>query len=144
MNNYLEQWKKVASCNTPIVDLLHTLDGNNKTLLDMGCGSGILSDIALERGFKVTSVDIGNTPYKNNLKVDTKLLKGYWDFIISSGFPPGQLPTEVSCKYFIHTTSRKDFENLYDGDLFFFDNTYIRTNITPLPSWRTLTNKTVI
>ena len=144
MSNYLEQWRTVAPCNTPIIELLHTLEGRGKTLLDLGCGKGVLSELAIERGFKVTSVDIGNTPYEKNLKIDAKSLKGYWDYVIASGFPPKQLPTKVSSEYFIYTTTRKDFEKLYDGELYMFGGTHIRTNITPLPMWRLPNNKTII
>ena len=52
----------------------------------------------LEKGFDVTSVDNGNTPYEKNIKMDLKKLNGYWDYIIAGGCPPSQLPKKVKCK----------------------------------------------
>ncbi len=138
--NWEEQWQKVSKSNQPIIDLLTNLNGQSKSLLDLGSGKGVLSELAIERGFKVTSIDNGNTPYKNNTKIDAKDLEGSWDYIIASGFPPGQLPKKVKCKKFIYTTSRNDFEKLYDGDLYIFNNIYIRTNIKPLKNWKKINN----
>ena len=138
--SWKEQWKRVSKCNSPISTLLKELDGKGKTLLDLGCGKGVLSELAIERGFKVTSIDNGNTPYENNIKMDAKLLDGSWDYVIAAGYPPGQLPTKVAANYFIYTTTRKDFEKLYDGDLYIFNNIYIRTNIKPLKNWKKTNN----
>ena len=82
MSDWKEQWRKVSKSNQPILEFLNTLDGKNKSLLDLGCGKGVLSELAIERGFEVTSVDNGNTPYKNNTKLDTKDLEGEWDYIV--------------------------------------------------------------
>ena len=72
--------RKVSKSNQPILEFLNTLD-KNKSLLDL--------DVVKEfhpnchrRGF-VTSVDNGNTPYKNNTKLDTKDLEGEWDYIVT-------------------------------------------------------------
>ena len=138
--SWKEQWKRVSKCNSPISNLLKELDGKGKTLLDLGCGKGVLSELAIERGFKVTSIDNGNTPYENNIKMDAKLLDGSWDYVIAAGYPPGQLPTKVAANYIIYTTTRKDFEKLYDGDLYIFNNIYIRTNIKPLKNWKKINN----
>ena len=138
--SWKEQWKRVSKCNSPISNLLKELDGKGKTLLDLGCGKGVLSELAIERGFKVTSIDNGNTPYENNIKMDAKLLDGSWDYVIAAGYPPSQLPTKVAANYFIYTTTRKDFEKLYDGDLYIFNNIYIRTNIKPLKNWKKVNN----
>jgi len=135
-----EQWKQVSKCNNPIIELLNNLDGENKSLLDLGCGKGVLSELAIERGFKVTSVDSGNTPYKKNIKLDAKRLEGYWDYIIAAGFPPGQLPKKVKCEKFIYTTLRNSFQEHYEGDLYIFNNIYIRTNIIPLKNWKKINN----
>ena len=67
--NWEEQWKKVSKSNEPILELLNNLNGENKSLLDLGSGKGILSEIAIKKGFKVTSIDNGNTPYEKNIKL---------------------------------------------------------------------------
>ena len=111
-----------------------------------------MSELAIERGFEVTSVDNGNTPYKNNTKLDTKDLEGEWDYIVAAGFPPSQIPKKVKCKHFIFTTSRTDFANhnfpptdkskftnffnLTNGDLYISNKIYIRTNLKPLENWK--------
>ena len=152
LGDWKEQWRKVSKSNQPILEFLNTLDGKNKSLLDLGCGKGVLSELAIERGFKVTSVDNGNTPYKNNTKLDTKDLEGEWDYIVAAGFPPSQIPKKVKCKHFIFTTSRTDFANhnfpptdkskftnffnLTKGDLYISNKIYIRTNLKPLENWK--------
>ena len=90
--NWEEQWQRVSKSNKPIRELLDNIDGHGKTLLDLGCGRGVLSESAIEKGFDVTSVDNGNTPYEKNIKMDAKELNGYWDYIIAAGYPPSQLP----------------------------------------------------
>jgi len=138
--NWKEQWKRVSKSNKPIIDLLSNINGENKSLLDLGCGKGVLSELAIKQGFKVTSIDNGNTPYEKNIKLDAKELEGDYDYIIAAGFPPSQLPTKVKCKNFIYTTSRNDFQKMYKGDLYIFDNIYIRTNIKPMKNWKKINN----
>ena len=74
--NWKEQWKRVSKSNKPIIDLLSNINGENKSLLDLGCGKGVLSELAIKQGFKVTSIDNGNTPYEKNIKLDAKELEG--------------------------------------------------------------------
>ena len=93
--NWKEQWRRVSKSNKPIIDLLTNINGKNKSLLDLGCGKGVLSELAIKQGFEVTSIDNGNTPYKKNIKLDAKDLEGEWDYIVASGFPPGQLPKKL-------------------------------------------------
>ena len=66
--------------------------------------------------------------------------EGEWDYIVASGFPPGQLPKKIKFKYFIYTTSRNDFQKMYDGNLYILDNIYIRTNIKPMKNWKKINN----
>jgi len=139
--NWVEQWWRVSKSNKPILELLDNTDGYNKTLLDLGCGRGVLSELAIEKGFNVTSIDNGNTPYEKNIKMDAKELNGYWDYIIASGYPPSQLPKKVKCKNFIYTTSRNDFQKMYEGDLYILDNIYIRTNIKPMKNWKKINHQ---
>lgn len=138
--NWKEQWRRVSKSNKPIIDLLTNINGKNKSLLDLGCGKGVLSELAIKQGFEVTSIDNGNTSYKKNIKLDAKDLEGEWDYIVASGFPPGQLPKKIKCKYFIYTTSRSDFQKMYEGDLYILDNIYIRTNIKPMKNWKKINN----
>ena len=35
--------KRVSKSNKPIIDLLLNINGENKSLLDLGCGKGVLS-----------------------------------------------------------------------------------------------------
>ena len=127
--NWQNQWRSVSLSNRPIIRYLETLKVESLTLLDLGCGKGVLSELAKKKGFIVTSIDLGNTPYKYNLKTDSKTLKGYWDYIIAAGFPPSQLPKNVECNFYIYTTQREDFVEHYPGDLYYDDDIFIKTNI---------------
>ncbi len=138
--NWKEQWKRVSKSNKPIIDLLSNINGKNKSLLDLGCGKGVLSELAIKQGFKVTSIDAGDTPYEKNIKLDAKTLEGKWDYIISAGFPPLQFPKNVKCDYFIYATARNDFLKYYKGNLYIFNNIYINTNIKPLKNWKKINN----
>jgi len=128
-------WKTISTSNKPIEDWLYTVDGNGKTLIDIGCGAGYLSEIAIERGFTVTSIDLGNTPYIHNIKKDVKTLEGSYDYLIAAGFPPLHLPQKLKIKNFLYTTSRNDFKIKYPGDLYFSSGIWIKTNLIPLDLW---------
>ena len=125
-----DQWKIVSKCNKPILEYLKSCDGTNQTLIDFGCGMGTLSDLARSKGFQVTSIDLGDTPYKFNLKIDARNITEYYDYIIGSGFPPQYLPKKLNCKYFIFSTSRNDFKSKYPGELFIYSKSvFVKTNI---------------
>jgi len=124
-----EQWRIKSSANIPIQQFLKKTDGTDLTLLDLGSGIGVLSDLAKKQGFKVTSVDNGNTPYEDTTRVDSRELEGYWDYIVASGFPPVCLPLNVKSKYFIYTTERENFHPYYSGVLYKYKTVFIKTNI---------------
>jgi len=123
------QWRIKSPTYIPIQQFLKKTDGSNLTLLDLGSGKGILSDLAKKQGFKVTSVDNGNTPYESTTRIDSQELEGYWDYIVGSGFPPYRIPLNVQSNYFIYTTEREDYYPRYSGILYKYKTVYIKTNI---------------
>jgi release factor glutamine methyltransferase len=62
-----------------LLDFINEMDLENKTFLELGCGSGIISLLASKKGAKVTASDINQTALdylhdnaaKNNLTVKT-------------------------------------------------------------------------
>ena len=125
-----QQWKVVSQCNKPILEYVESIDGNGLTLIDFGCGMGVLSDLARKVGFNVTSIDLGDTPYEYNQKIDARTVTEYYDYIIGSGFPPQYLPNKLNCKYFIFSSVRQDFKSKYPGELFNYSKSiFVRTNI---------------
>jgi len=138
------QWKHISPANKPIEDWLNTQNGDGKSLIDIGCGAGYLSEIAIERGFKVTSVDLGNTPYIHNIKEDVMTMTGSYDYLVASGFPPINMPTKLKVKNFIYTTSRDDFKEHYTGNLYYTRGIWIRTNLNPLEHWQYDKKSTII
>ncbi len=80
-----------------LLDFIKPIDLNNKTFLELGCGSGIISLYASKKGAIVTASDVNKTAIDyleenaktNNLKIVTILSdlfesieENYFDFII--------------------------------------------------------------
>ena len=131
-----DQWQIISKANNPIKEWLYSMKGNGSTLVDIGAGAGVLSEIAKSQGFKTTSIDTGNTPYVHNLKKDVITLEGEYQYLIAAGFPPLCLPTRLKYTYYIYTTSRVDFKDKYEGKLYYDKEIWIRTNLEPLPHWK--------
>lgn len=128
-------WRTISKANEPILDWLDSMDGNGYSLIDLGCGQGVLSQRAIQRGFRVTSVDYSDVPYSKAIRRDIREMKGRYDYIIASGYPPNCIGEGIKASKYIYTTQRRDFKELYDGIEYFHNSVYIKTNIVPLDKW---------
>ena len=58
--SWKEQWKRVSKCNSPISNLLKELDGKGKTLLDLGCGTGLLGPEIRDHCSRLEGIDLSS------------------------------------------------------------------------------------
>ena len=128
-------WRTISKANEPILDWLDSMDGDKFDLIDLGCGQGVLSDKAMDRGFTVTPVDYSDVPYRYAIRRDVKEMIGTYDYIIASGYPPSCIGEGIKGTYYMYTTQREDFKDLYPGKEYFYRGVYIKTNIEPLDKW---------
>ncbi len=107
-----------------------TLPLNNKTVLDIGCGSGILSITAATRGAKVTGIDINPTAINNagmnaelnNVSIEVLLSdlfanigKSTYDYIfINPPYYP-KMPTDHSSYAWYCGENHEYFNHLFKG-----------------------------
>ena len=111
-----------------LLDFVNNLDLDNKTFLELGCGSGIISLLASKKNARVTASDINQTALNflqknaatNNLKVETiyselfqDLVNLTFDFIIIN--PPyyPKKPKNIKEKAWFCGESFEYFENLF-------------------------------
>ena len=69
--DYFELERTMFQNQINLIDELSNINGKNKSLLDLGCGKGVLSE-SIKQGFDVTSIDYGDIPYEKNIKLDLK------------------------------------------------------------------------